>query len=66
MGTVSGDVLIQNYETMKHFKLKYEKQSSVVDLDFNPGENILVVFYEDGQMILFSMETYTAVVKFER
>ena len=58
MGTVSGDVMIMNYETMKHEKLLYPLHSPVVDIEFNPGENILVSFYEDGQMILFSLETF--------
>jgi WD40 repeat protein len=42
----------------------YEEE--VVDLSWNPGENIIISLHLDGVMCLYSIDTLSLVMKFEK
>jgi len=42
------------------------KGKEVTLLQWNPGENILLALYKNNRIVLYSTETYTKVIAFEK
>jgi hypothetical protein len=65
-GCKDGTVIFYSLKKRKQIKIPHKQKLAVEDMQWNPGEDYLLVAYKDGSMKLFEMDHEEERFVFER
>lgn len=68
IGYSNGAVCIYDIENRDTIQPQHSNDNSIVELQWNPGENLLLALHDDGQMVMYSPESKgeKAIMTFEK
>lgn len=66
LGCKEGNIFFYDMDTNKRQDVNKSCGEDVLDLAWNPGENLLLALFENGRMCLFSVDSMSLAMIFEK
>jgi WD40 repeat protein len=66
LGCLEGHIFFYDMDTKQKSEVNKSCGENVVDLAWNPGDNLLIALFENGRMCMFSVESLTLAIIFEK